>query len=166
MKSPTNTVSKESREIINDIRRLVQAIRLASSQSEKQVGLSAAQLFVLHKLGEEKWLSINDLADRTLTHQSSVSVIVQKLEVKGLVERSKSEEDARKIIVSLTKKGSMLMKKSPQSIQEKMIKGLGKMKPHTRRQLSETFTAFLLAAGIKGEAPMMFDDATIKKRNK
>jgi DNA-binding MarR family transcriptional regulator len=165
MKSSAHTISKESREIINDIRRLVQAIRLASSESEKSVGLSAAQLFVLHKLGEEKWLSINDLADRTLTHQSSVSVIVQKLEIKGLVERSKSKVDARKIIVCLTKKGSALMKKSPRSIQEQMIKGLAKMKPEMRHQLSLTFAAFLHTSGIKGDAPMMFDD-TVKKRKK
>jgi DNA-binding MarR family transcriptional regulator len=166
MKSKKNKHTNESREIIDDIRRLVQAIRIASSDSEKRVGLSAAQLFVLNKLDEEKGLSINDLAERTLTHQSSVSVIVQKLEMKGLIKRETSDLDARKMHVSLTKKGARLIKRSPRSVQEQMIKGLEKMKPAMRHQFSHTFTVFLRAAGIKGDAPMMFDDGAAKKRKK
>lgn len=166
MKSKTNNQTDESREIIDDIRRLVQAIRLSSGESEKSLGLSAAQLFVLHKLGEEKGLSINDLAERTLTHQSSVSVIVQKLETKKLVKRSVSNQDARKYNVFLTKKGAALAKKAPQSIQDRLIKALTKMKPDMRHQFSRTFTTFLSKAGIKGEAPMMFDDGAAKKRKK
>src|SRR4051812_36810736 len=124
----------QSREILDDIRRLVQAVRLASRESERSVGLSAAQLFVLHKLSEEGGLSINDLADATLTHQSSVSVVVQKLAAKGLVQRSKSGADGRKLELSLTKKGAIAFKKSPQVIQEKLIEAVNSMKPNNRRE--------------------------------
>ncbi len=163
---PSQKATKESKEIINDIRRLVQSIRMASSESEQSVGLTAAQLFVMHKLGEEGGLSINDLADRTLTHQSSVSVIVQKLEEKGLVSRLRAAEDGRRFELTLSKKGAALLKKAPHSIQERLIKALKKMEPDMRHQFSVTFTSFLSLANIKGDAPMMFDETVTQKRKK
>ncbi len=164
MKPHPQNVSEESREVLDDIRRLVQTIRLASRESEKSVGLSAAQLFVLHKLGEEKGLSINDLAKRTLTHQSSVSVIVQKLVEKNLISRARPSHDARKLELTLTKKGRSVIKKVPHTIQDRLLAALSKMKPAMRCQFATTLTAFLHSAGIKGRAPMMFDDVSFKKK--
>jgi len=55
----------------------VQALRVSSRAAERDVGLSAAQLFVLDRLaGADQALCVNELAQRTLTHQSSVSVVV------------------------------------------------------------------------------------------
>ncbi len=167
IKLSPNNLTTESRKIINDIRRLVQSIRLASGESEKRVGLSAAQLFVLHKLGEENELSINDLAQRTLTHQSSVSVIVQKLVYQGLVMRSKSEEDARQLQISLTRKGRALLKKAPHAVQDILIAALKKMPPKSRKEFARTLSQFLDKAGISGKAAsLLFDDSTSKKKRK
>lgn len=159
-------VVSESRRILDDIRRLVQSIRLASLDSEKRIGLSAAQLFVLHKLGEEEGLSINELAERTLTHQSSVSVVVQKLVRKKLIVRSRSAADGRQSEISLTKKGRNLLKKAPHAFQDKLIEAMKQMKPEMRRRLSTGLSAFLDTAGIKGDAPMIFDDIPQKKKRR
>ena len=159
-------LAADSREILEDIRRLVQAIRLASADSEKVVGLTAAQLFVLHKVGDEKGLSINELAEKTLTHQSSVSVVVAKLESKGFIQKVKSQEDGRRYTLSLTKKGINARKKAPHAVQDKLIGALAKMEPDMRHMLSESFTAFLNIAGIKGHAPMIFDELTQTKKNR
>ncbi|MEP7234704.1 MAG: MarR family transcriptional regulator [Ignavibacteriota bacterium] len=164
MKSSTSNITRESRQIIDDIRRLVQAVRLASTRAEKKFGLSAAQLFVLHKLGDEKGLSINDLAERTLTHQSSVSVVVKKLEAKQLVKRAVASEDGRKLEIWLTQKGASLIRKSPETIQEQLINGLSKMKPAKRHQLAQYFSEFLSNAEIKGEATMLDEETHAKKK--
>ena len=163
-KSTYHPVSDDSRIILDGIRRLVQSIRVASRESEKKVGLSAAQLFVLHKLGEDGGLSINELANHTLTHQSSVSVVVQKLADQGLVIRSKSDTDARQLNISLTHKGKALLKKAPHAVQDTIITALEKMKPESRRQLSRTLSQFLHKAGIADKsAPLLFDDTLQKK---
>jgi DNA-binding MarR family transcriptional regulator len=154
----------QSHEIFNDIRRLVQAIRIASRDSEKKIGLSAAQLFVLQRLGEEEDLSINDLAERTLTHQSSVSVVVQKLEAKGLVKRAIADHDGRKNILSLTKKGAALIEKAPTPVQDELIEALEKLDPKIREDFATGFSAFLRMAKISKEAPLLFADDTIKRK--
>src|SRR5665213_199086 len=74
----------EIREILDSIRRIVRLLRVSSREAEREVGLSGAQLFVLRTLSEHKFLSVNELAERTHTHQSSVSVVVQVLVDKGL----------------------------------------------------------------------------------
>jgi DNA-binding MarR family transcriptional regulator len=60
--------------VLDAVRRIVQALRESSRQAERQVGLSGAQLFVLQKLAESPASSVNELAARTHTHQSSVSL--------------------------------------------------------------------------------------------
>ncbi|MDP4221529.1 MAG: MarR family transcriptional regulator [Bacteroidota bacterium] len=146
----------DSTQILNDIRRLVQAIRMASLDSEKKIGLSVAQLLILQRLREEDDLSVNDLAERTMTHQSSVSVIVKKLEQKRLVKRSTSDEDARKYKISLTKKGAALMKKAPPPVHDTLIDALEKLDPKTRGKFAEGFSAFLKMASINGTSPIVF----------
>lgn len=167
MKSPPKSFSAESRNILDGIRRLVQSIRLASRDSEKKVGLSAAQLFVLHKLGEEDGLSINTLAERTLTHQSSVSVVVQKLEEKKLIIRSRSESDGRQTEISLSAKGRKLLKKAPHAVQDNLLDAMKQMNPTSRKMLSDSLSEFLTKAGLSSTtAPLLFDEGGAKKRKK
>jgi DNA-binding MarR family transcriptional regulator len=71
--------STDTRTILDAIRHIVRALRIASRSAEQSVGLSAAQLFVLQKLAEGDGISLGELARLTLTHQSSVSVIVGTL---------------------------------------------------------------------------------------
>ena len=87
----------ESRSVLDSIRRIVQLLRRSSNLSEKKLGLSSAQLFVLHKLVDVQALSVGELAERTLTSQSSVSEVVQKLVSAGHVARARSPRDARSV---------------------------------------------------------------------
>ena len=52
----------ETQEILDSIRRIVRALRISSRFSEKVLGLSSAQLYILQKLGEFDGCSINELA--------------------------------------------------------------------------------------------------------
>ena len=65
---------KATQNILDSIRRIVHGLRVSSKIAEKELGISGAQLFILQKLSQSNRLSINELAERTLTHQSSVSV--------------------------------------------------------------------------------------------
>ncbi|MGZ3406901.1 MAG: MarR family transcriptional regulator, partial [Polyangia bacterium] len=94
-----------SQRVLDSIRRIVRLLREGSRASEESVGLSAAQLFVLQKLDPEQPLSLNELAARTLTHQSSVSVVVSRLVERGLVLRRPAASDARRLELLPSKRG-------------------------------------------------------------
>ena len=101
---PEVTKTEEMRRIVTSIRKIVRALRIASCLTDRTVGLSGAQLFVLQQLSQGEALSANDLAERTLTHQSSVSVVVSRLREKGLVIGHPSPNDGRCLALSLTEK--------------------------------------------------------------
>ena len=63
---------------------------------------------VLMFLYREETLSIKMLAERVQRTQPTVTVLVNKLEKLGYVERSKSAEDSRVTMIRLTDKGKQL----------------------------------------------------------
>ena len=89
----TLRVMSDSQRILDSIRRLVRMLRVSDRQAQAELGVSGAQLFVLTELGKTPALSLNELAARTLTDQSSVSVVVTRLVDAGLVTRDR--DDAR-----------------------------------------------------------------------
>src|SRR5438046_715948 len=89
--------ARGTRDVLDAIRRIVQALRESSRLAEATAGLSGAQLFVLRTVAESPGLSLNDLAERTRTHQSSVSVVVTRLAHEGLVQKGAARGDARRV---------------------------------------------------------------------
>ena len=98
------------RVVVDSVRRIVRALRESSREAERKVGISGAQLFVLQQLAGGPAQSVSDLAERTLTHQSSVSVVVQRLVSVGLVARRPSRSDRRRTELRLTSRGRHVLR--------------------------------------------------------
>src|ERR1700753_4266298 len=123
-KSASRQTSDDVTTVLDSIRRIVRVLRVASRAAEKEVGLTGAQLFVLHHLAESPAISLNELAARTRTHQSSVSVVVQRLVERGLVSRLRSGNDGRQIELGLTAPARKLVNKAPGAAQDRLIGAL------------------------------------------
>jgi DNA-binding MarR family transcriptional regulator len=157
---------QDVRSILDSIRRIVRALRVASRAAEKEVGLTGAQLFVLHHLAEAPALSLNDLAERTKTHQSSVSVVVQRLVDRGLVARERSGSDARRVELTLTTQARALLRKSPGAAQDRLIDAVERMPPTSRRRLAGLLDGLVRDIGAdEGAVPMLFEEETGADRN-
>lgn len=158
-----NTILKEDLgPPLTAIRRLVRTLRTSASAVERRTGLSSAQLFLLKILSESPAESVNELAERTMTDQSSVSVVVARLEAKKLVEREPSLIDARRTTVSLTSKGRRVIQGAPVTVQGRLIAALLQLTLTERAHLSELLTLLTTHLGATDEpAPFLFeDDAT------
>src|ERR1700722_10124151 len=101
--------------IMDDLRRLVRWLRVSASAAQRKTGLSGAQLFVLQRLAEEKATSLTELASRTATDQSSVSVVVSRLVQCGLVARAASKADARRVEIRVTARGRAILRPPPEA---------------------------------------------------
>ena len=95
------------------LRRIVQTLRESARQAEQDLGISGAQLFVLEKLADGAAMSLNELADRTHTHQSSVSTVVSRLVQRGLVARVRTSTDRRRLALTLTAEGERIAALAP-----------------------------------------------------
>ena len=145
-----------SQSILDSTRRIVRALRLASRRAESRFGLSGAQLFVLQALKDGSSLTINQLAERTYTHQSSVSTVVTNLEEAGLLLRTRSRSDARRREVKITSKGKKILKIRIELGQSRLVAGIGKLPARERRLLSVLLEKLVKESGFSDLPARMF----------
>lgn len=155
-----------TRAVLDAIRRIVRALRESSRGTERSVGLGAAQLFVLQRLAGAPALSLNELARRTLTHQSSVSVVVSKLVRAGLVARTRADADGRRVEIMLTKAGRTVLSRAPAAAQDRLIAALGVLGTETRRDLSRRLGQLVEAMALPARHPPMFFEAAPKRASR
>jgi MarR family transcriptional regulator, lower aerobic nicotinate degradation pathway regulator len=150
---------RDSQRVLDSIRRLVRLLRLSDRVAQTEYGLSAAQLFVLRELTKTPALSLSDLAERTSTDQSSVSVVVSRLVQNGHVSRDRDSRDARRLVLNLTKSGRAIIQKAPKAAQEHVLEALERLPPAERKRFADTFVRLIEELGMeKGTVPMMFED--------
>ena len=81
--------------------------RSLSSRLEEQ-GVSIPQSFILLVLHEENGMTLKEIGNRTFIDSSSMTVLVDKLEKDGLVERQLDSQDRRAIRVLITSAGGQV----------------------------------------------------------
>lgn len=133
---------------MESIRRLVRALRTSSAESERDFGLSAAQLFALRQIASQPHQSMSELAKRTLTSQSSVSEVITRLVDRGFVSREISARDRRRAELALTDTGERLLAKVPETIQEQLAAGFDRLTPIQQAGLAGGLEAWLAESGL------------------
>ena len=158
MGANTNPPEVVARALVS-IRRLVRTLRTTAASVERDTGLSTAQTFILQLLVQAPAESMNELAERTSTDQSSVSVVVSRLEAKGLVSRHPSATDARRTQVVITNEGVELMRQKLPTVQERLTHALSCMQPTSLELLTGELNTLVALMGA-GEEPatLIFED--------
>src|SRR4051812_24672333 len=115
------TEPDEATSVLIALRRIVRFLRLADRDVESAVEISAAPLFVLHTLVDHPASSLSEIAQRTLTDQSSVSTVVSRLVERGLVKRTASRSDRRRAELRITAAGQRMVDRAPKAPQTQII---------------------------------------------
>lgn len=115
------------REIIYQIRRLMQAGELYTKELSKTYQVSAPQLHCLLALYEHGPLPPSQIARHIMVKSSTVTGIIDRLEQKGLVTRLRDSPDRRVINIELTETGMRLSQNAPPPIQHKIVDGLTRL---------------------------------------
>lgn len=115
------------KEIIFQIRRLVQAGELYSKELSKKYSVTSAQLNCLIALYENGPLPPSQIAKIIMVKSSTVTGIIDRLENKGLVVRLRKSPDRRVITIQLTEAGKKLADSAPPPIQQQVLDGLQKL---------------------------------------
>lgn len=151
----SNTYGLETRAVLDAFRRIVQGLRESSRAAERRVGVSGAQLFVLQTLAEAPKLSLNELAERTRTHQSSVSAVVARLARARLVERRTAPADARRAELSLTARGQTRLESAPRTAQQLLVAAVDALPTRERMQLAVALAHLVDGMGLANRRPAM-----------
>ena len=149
----------EVRATLDAFRRIVQALRLG--REGRAPGVSGAQLFALQQIADHPDASVGDIAARTFTHQSSVSVVIQRLVEAQLVAKVPAQDDRRRTRLTLTAKGRRALARVPGTVQEDLVAAIASLRPSDRRALARLMTGI---AGAVAPAerlrhpPMFFEE--------
>lgn len=103
------------------------------------LGLTYPQYLVLLVLWEAEGVSVKDIGDRLQLDSGTLTPLLKKLEAEGLVKRTRDEEDARVVRVTLTRAGKTLERKA-QRVPRELVCQLGIDLPAVAR-LREELTA-------------------------
>ncbi len=113
--------------VTQQLRVLFKAVQSHSKHVEKQCGLSSAKLWMLHELNTTPGIKVSKLAMALAIHPSTCSNMLDKLEEDGFVCKERSRTDQRAVHISLTEKGSVLLKNAPQPTQGELSGALEKL---------------------------------------
>ena len=143
---------------LDAIRALVAALARSARSVERRTGVTTAQLFVLRQLAESDTLSLGEIADRTLTRQSTVSVVVARLVERGLVRRDRAAEDRRRLELSLTPAGRRLLTRAPEPTTGRLLTALDELTTDQLQSLSTGLDALIGTLGLESRAAgMLFE---------
>jgi len=78
----------------------------------KPLGLTYTQYLVLLILWEKDGITVGEICDRLMLDNGTVSPLLKKMQQAGHVEKKRSEEDDRVVIVTLTDEGRALQEKA------------------------------------------------------
>ena len=76
------------------------------------IDLTYTQYITMMILWEKTTVTAKELGEKLYLDSGTLTPLLKKLEVKGLISRKRSEEDERNLLVSLTKAGAALREKA------------------------------------------------------
>ena len=112
---------------MNGLRRIVKALHTYSQDVRSAYGLTGPQLWALKTLQRGGRLSTGRLAAALAVHQSSMSILLDRLEKRGLVRRVRGRADQRFVEIELTARGAKLVADAPEAAQGRLLHALEAM---------------------------------------
>ena len=119
-----------------------------------QYGLTYPQYLVLMVLWEKDAQPVNDIARRLYLETNTVTPLLQRMEKEGILTRVKGKEDARQMIVTLTKKGKdlqMQLSDVPFAVGESVL--CGSVTPETMPDLFQKLDDMIASLSHKEQKP-------------
>ncbi len=108
-------------EVLVTLRQIIRATDLHSRYLAKEFGLTGPQLLILFRLSHSDPISVGEIAKDVSLSQATVTDILDRLALKGLIRRERSSEDKRRTTVRLTEQGADVLKNKPSLLQEEFL---------------------------------------------
>ena len=122
-------------ELLISLRRVIRAISIHSKQLNKKSGLTGPQLMVMSKIAELDAPLAKQVAQEITLSAATVTTILDRLESRSLIIRTRSQTDKRKVHLSLSEAGKALLSASPQPLQDHFIERYQNLEEWEQSQL-------------------------------
>jgi DNA-binding MarR family transcriptional regulator len=115
--------------IIADFKVTIGAMKCAMSERLVRVGISMAQLNIMYTLQRNGVMAMSRLADVLGVSLSNATGLVDRMEERGFVERTRVPEDRRVVLVRVTEAGARVLQENDALSDELLRDVLGHLDP-------------------------------------
>lgn len=131
---PASTHDPATR-VLLALRRILHAAEQHSATLQRSIGLTSSQLAVLRELAATRESTAATLARALSVSAPTMTGILNRLELRGLIERRRSDVDRRQTPVSLTPTARRLLRAAPPVLPAGLHASLGERSESGRRRL-------------------------------
>jgi DNA-binding MarR family transcriptional regulator len=117
----TNPSEYQCEQVLAALRRLIRAVDLHSRQLVRSHGLTSPQALTLNALIRSGECAVGELARQLSLSQATLTDILNRLTKRGLVQRSRSTIDKRRVLVTATPQAREMLKDAPPLLQERFM---------------------------------------------
>lgn len=144
-------------ELLIALRRIIRAIDLHSKKLNRESGLTGPQLIILQTIQSLPEVTPKRLAQEVTLSQGTVTVILDRLTARGLVERVRSETDRRSYHLTLSEEGAEVLRLAPALLQNEFIDRFSQLEQWEQTQILSSVqrVAVMMDAVAIDAAPML-----------
>lgn len=117
---------------------MIRANSLYSRELETRLKVTGPQLAVLRQTRKDGSTTPSELAEKIHLSQATISGILDRLELNGLIKRTKRPDDRRVVLVKLTPKGKKTVSTLPEPLHENFAASLKELPEPERATMTET----------------------------
>lgn len=108
-------------QVLVSLRRIIRAVDLHSHKLTRQEGVTTPQVLILQALNDVGESTAGELARQVSLGQATLTGILDRLEKRGWLERSRTAADKRVVLVRLTEAGRSALEKAPSPLQGRFM---------------------------------------------
>lgn len=142
-------------DIVDNLRRVFQVVNEQSKRAERETGLTGPQLWAIKVIAEAGSIKVSEIARRMYLHPATVVGILDRLEARGYVSRTRSKEDRRVVDIELTGQGRDLVHQAPEVAQGLLVRGLETLDGEQLILMSEALAQLVEILGAQEIPPQL-----------
>jgi DNA-binding MarR family transcriptional regulator len=149
--------------VIASLRRIVRAIDLHSHHLVERHGVTGPQLITLQELARLGSVPVGVLARNVHVSHPTMTGILDRLERRGLVSRTRDKEDRRRMTATPTAEGLKLLDSAPSPLQDRFRSEFSKLEEWEQTHMLATLQriAAMMDAEELEAAPMLTTGAAV-----
>jgi DNA-binding MarR family transcriptional regulator len=143
--------------VLTELRRILRATQLGVRTLARENGMTPSQLIVLQLLKAQQEMTARQIAEAMHLTQATVTSLLDALQERGWITRTRGEQDRRRVHVRLTKEGARQIERAPASLHERFVKEFRSLQPWEQSMMLTTLQriAHLMDAASLDASPVL-----------
>ena len=152
-KTLANGTPDYQKRIIYGLRQLTRKLDAHSRQLLSEYDITMPQVICLDELKEKGVMTVGVLASNIHLSASTTVGIVDRLEKKGFLTRTRDQVDRRSVFIEITESGREFITKSPYMLHNKLEQNLTELDEAEKIRIANSIDSLLLILSNKSPEP-------------